>query len=75
MHPTTGAAHDEDEDDGASIEVPTAAAAAITPRTGGRGAAPRPPAPLIARFTAKLECGGDEETKRRMSRRGDNTLE
>ena len=29
MHPTTGAAHDEDEDDGASIEVPTA----ITPRT------------------------------------------
>ena len=60
MHPTTGgAAHDEDEDDGASIEVPTA----ITPRTGGRGAAPRPPAPLIARFTAKLECGGggDEE--------------
>ena len=29
MHPTTGAAHDEDEDDGASIEVPTA----ITPGT------------------------------------------
>ena len=57
MHPTTGAAHDEDEDDGASIEVPTA----ITPRTGGRTRRCSSPAPLIARFTAKLECGGGDE--------------